>query len=581
MSTLSQFLILMRAHFRMLRVRTMLTATTSRIMTAAIVSFLLAYSVTAYFLFLHGLNYVKKLPAAGALLSDRIIYLMFFCFLLMLIFSVAVTAYIALYRNRDTKWLLTLPVSHKAIFLWKAFESSLYSSWGMLVILAPLLLAFANVREVSLLFFLKTLGLLIPFLLVASIVGALVLITAVRWFNRKQIAIGAVLIAIVVISSAVLSGLEGEKIANETMGLSSGLTFQRVLHHTNISVNRALPSTWMATSLIDWSRPYQNFNGLLYPALLISNLLFGLLLLGFAGQKWFYRSWNYSLQQSAQSVFVRNSKSHSDEESLQRNFPKPSFMRHITGRPLAALARKDFLTFFREPAQWVQFAVIFGLLAIYCGGLRQINGEIAQPRDQYLVAFLNLGVCALALSTLTTRFVFPQFSLEGRRLWILAMSPMKLPGIVIQKFLTGSFYSGLLVVMILLLSGYNLRLPWQDTVFFAVAIALLALGLNALAVGYGVMFPNLEESNAAKIVNGSGGTLCLVSSFIFVVTFILILAWSRIDVFRQNEFSSDWIRDPGALAPISMNLAITAMVTTLPLIFSQKRLKRLEIIKNV
>ena len=560
-------------------VKAKVTAKKSRLMTLTIFGFLVAYSVAAYILFSAGLEYVRKLPAAGSLLGDRMIYLMFFCFLLMLIFSVAVTGYISLYRNRDTGWLLTLPISHRTIFLWKCFESAVFSSWGMLFILAPLLLAFAKMREASPLFFLKTLLALIPFLVVASVLGAMLLILAVRWLNTKQIVTAVTLIGLFTVGTAVKTGIEGEKIASET-GLSAALTFQRVLHHTNISVNRALPSTWMSASLIDWSRPYRNYNGMLYPALLFSNMLMGMLLLAWMGKKWFYRSWNRSLQQSAQSAFRRNARAQSDPDRIVKHFPRASPLRHLTGRPLAAISKKDFLTFIREPAQWVQFAVIFGLLAMYCGGLRQINNDIEQPRDQFLVAFLNLSVCALALSTLTTRFVYPQFSLEGRRLWILAMSPLKLSGIVIQKFVTSTIYSGILVVFILLLSGYNLRLPWRDTLFFATAIALLAVGLNALAVGLGVLFPNLEESNAAKIVSGFGGTLCLVGSFIYIVAFVLILAWTRFDVFRENAIDIRWFSDPRSKAGIGVILLLTALVTLIPLLFSQKHLKKLEIISN-
>ena len=580
MPTFSKWLLLFRTHFRMMGVKARVTAKKSRLMTLTIVGFLVAYSVAAYLLFTAGLDYVNKLPAAGSLLGDRMIYLMFFCFLMMLIFSVAVTGYISLYRNRDTGWLLTLPISHRTIFLWKCFESAVFSSWGMLFILAPLLLAFAQMRDASAMFFVKTLLILIPFLLVSGVLGAMILLAAVRWFSRRQILIAVILIGLVTLGSAVKTGWEGEKIVNET-GLSAALTFQRVLHHTNVSVNRALPSSWMAASLVDWSRPYRNFNGMLYPTLLISNMLMGILALSWMGKMWFYQSWNRSLQQSAQSAFRKMEKTRSDPDNITKNFPKPSALRHLTGRPLAAISRKDFLTFIREPAQWVQFAVIFGLLAMYCGGLRQINSDIEQPRDQFLVAFLNLSVCALALSTLTTRFVYPQFSLEGRRLWILAMSPLRLPGIVIQKFVTSTFYSGILVVFILILSGYNLRLPWRDTLFFATAIALLAVGLNSLAVGLGVLFPNLEESNAAKIVSGFGGTLCLVGSFIYIVTFVLILAWARIDVFHNNAIDPEWFSNAQSRFGIVIILVLTALVTLIPLIFSQKRLKKLEIISNL
>lgn len=578
MSTFSQWLLLLRVHWRMLRVKAVTTARNSRLMTATILAFLLSYIVAAYWLFSEGLRYVGSLPAAGSLLSDRLIFVLFFCFLLMLVFSVAVTGYISLYRSRDTRWLLTLPVSHRALFLWKCFESAAFSSWGLAFILAPLLIAFARMRDVGPVFFLKTSFLLVLFLVLASCLGALLLITAVRWLTRRQIALAVSLVALIFVGSAIRAGLEDRRIVQET-GLGSALTFQRVLHHTNAAVNRAVPSAWLASSVVDWSRPFRQ-GSLLYPTLLVSNALFATLLLRWAGDRWFYRSWNLSLQHSAISSLRRERGRPSDLERIRRLYPRPSILARLIGRPLAAISRKDFLTFIREPAQWVQFSVVFGLLALYATGLREMNGDLAHPRDLYLVAFLNLSVCALALSTLTTRFVFPQFSLEGRRLWILAMSPLRLPSIVIQKFVTSTLCSGLIVVGILGLGGYDLRLGFADSAFFAGAIGLLAMGLNGLAVGLGVLFPNLRESNAAKIVSGFGGTLCLVGSFIYILTFILLLAWLRLEVFKTNTVDPDCYREPSRQIGLLLLLALTSLVTFLPLIFSRRKLKRLEILIN-
>jgi ABC-2 type transport system permease protein len=547
-------------------------------MSATIVTFLVSYVIAAYWLFSEGLRYVGSLPAAGSLLSDRLIFVLFFCFLLMLVFSVAVTAYISLYRSRDTRWLLTLPVSHRALFLWKCFESAAFSSWGLAFILAPLLVAFARMRGVGPDFFLKTGAVLVLFLVLASAFGALLLITAVRWLTRRQIALTVSLITLLFAASAIRAGFEERRIVQET-GLGSALTFQRVLHHTNTAVNRAVPSAWLASSIVDWSRPFRQ-GSLLYPTLLLSNALFATLLLGWAGDRWFYRSWNLSLQHSAISSLRRERGRPSDLERIRRLYPRSSILARLIGRPLAAISRKDFLTFFREPAQWVQFSVVFGLLALYATGLREMNGDLGQPRDLYLVAFLNLSVCALALSTLTTRFVFPQFSLEGRRLWILAMSPLRLPSIVIQKFVTSTLCSGLIVVGILGIGGYDLRLGFADSAFFAAAIGLLAIGLNGLAVGLGVLFPNLRESNAAKIVSGFGGTLCLVGSFIYILAFILLLAWLRWDVFKTNSVDPEWYCEPSRQIGALLLLALTGMVTFLPLIFSRRKLKRLEILIN-
>ncbi|HQW30288.1 MAG TPA: hypothetical protein PK529_13930, partial [Verrucomicrobiales bacterium] len=125
------------------------------------------------------------------------------------------------------------------------------------------------------------------------------------------------------------------------------------------------------------------------------------------------------------------------------------------------------------------------------------------------------------------------------------------------------------------------QLGFHDSAFFAVSIALLAIGLNGLAVGLGVIFPNLQESNAAKIVSGFGGTLCLVGSFIYILAFILLLAYLRWDVFKNNTVDPEWYSAPSSRLGLIGLLSLTLVITAVPLFFSQKRLKRLEILSNL
>ncbi|MDB4657857.1 hypothetical protein OAE56_03795 [Verrucomicrobiales bacterium] len=581
MSEFAQLRLLFRVHTRMALVKFVTMAKTSKLMLSTLIGFLLTYTLTAFFLFERGLLYVSKLPAAGGLLSDRLIYIIFFCFLMMLLFSVSVTGYISLFRSRDTRWLLTLPLSHRVIFLWKCIESALFASWGMIFILAPLLLAFAINRGAPADFYFKTILCIIPFLMISASVGSFVLIAAVRWFTRRQVGWAVAAFAVVILGFAAFSVKKDHDIVDAS-GQSAALTFQRILHHTQISVNRAMPSTWLADSLVAWSRPYQQYRTILYPALLFSYALMATLLTCWAGRRWFYTSWNNSVQASASAALRRQHKAGAaTREGMVKYLPKPSWMRHLIGRSLAAISRKDVLTFVREPGQWIQFAIVFGLLAIYASGLRTMNDNLDSARDLYLVAYLNLTVCALALSALTTRFVFPQFSLEGRRLWILAMSPLKLQRLVLQKFVMSALFTGAAVTFILMLSGNNLNLGGSDTLFFTCAVIQLATGLNAIAVGFGVLFPNLEESNTAKIVSGFGGTLCLVTSFVYVVAFLALISWARLEVFRSNELPTGWFTDIHSKLGVGISLILTLIATAFPLFFSMKRLKRLEILGNL
>ena len=76
-----------------------------------------------------------------------------------------------------------------------------------------------------------------------------------------------------------------------------------------------------------------------------------------------------------------------------------------------------------------------------------------------------------------------------------------------------------------------LQMPWERTIYFSYAVAIMALTLNGLAIGLGVLYPNFKEDNPSKIVSGFGGTFCLVLSFLYILVSVVALGfrapWAR------------------------------------------------------
>src|SRR5581483_2595751 len=182
-----------------------------------------------------------------------------------------------------------------------------------------------------------------------------------------------------------------------------------------------------------------------------------------------------------------------------------------------ALLVKDARMFWRDTTQWGQSVLLFGLLAVYVINLRHFTSQISNSFWLQLVSYLNLGACSLNLATLTTRFVFPQFSLEGKRLWIIGMAPMGLAKVVKAKYWLASLTSWAVTLSLITLSSYLLKMSWHRILFFSGVVSVMTFTLNGLAVGLGVLYPNFKEANPSKIVSGFGGTLCLVLSFVYIL----------------------------------------------------------------
>jgi ABC-2 type transport system permease protein len=168
--------------------------------------------------------------------------------------------------------------------------------------------------------------------------------------------------------------------------------------------------------------------------------------------------------------------------------------------------------------------MLFGLLGVYIINLRHFSQQLTNAFWINLVAFLNLGACSLNLATITTRFVYPQFSLEGKRLWIVGMAPLGLARVVKTKYAMATSASLVVTLGLIWLSCHMLGMDANRTVFFTGAVAIMTFTLNGLAVGLGVLYPNLREENPGKIVSGFGGTFCLVLSFLYILASVILLA---------------------------------------------------------
>jgi ABC-2 type transport system permease protein len=162
------------------------------------------------------------------------------------------------------------------------------------------------------------------------------------------------------------------------------------------------------------------------------------------------------------------------------------------------------------------------------------------------------------------------FSLEGRRVWILGLSPVGLWRVVVQKFWLSFIVSSSITIVLIIASALTLNLPWTRVVFFAFAIGMMSASLSGLAVGLGALFPDFKEENPSKIVSSFGGTLCLVISFIYNTAVVTLLALPDImRVTKRHLPVPDW------LTPAIALLVSVAMIA-IPMKLAHRRVKNLE-----
>ena len=177
---------------------------------------------------------------------------------------------------------------------------------------------------------------------------------------------------------------------------------------------------------------------------------------------------------------------------------------------MRCLTLKDVLLFAREPAQWSQAAIFFGVLGVYMATMRTGYRGYGEAFWQSWITMLNTVACLLVLATLTTRFVFPLISLEGRRFWLLGLAPLPRRRLVMQKFWLSVLSTAFATVGLAVLSSWRLRLPLGLFALALFTVAAASVALSGLAVGLGSLFPDFAAETPARAVSGLGGTLTFV-----------------------------------------------------------------------
>jgi ABC-2 type transport system permease protein len=536
----------------------------SRLLTSVIGIFLVGYLVLSFELFSWGLRFISSFPGLGTVLTERLMYLLFAFLFALLLLSNLVISYTNLFRNRETAFLLTQPVPWRTIFRWKFIESTLLASWAFLFLIAPLLAAFGLMRHVPWHFYLITIALTGMFIVLPGVLGSWCAICLARYLDRRSFQIALVAGSILLLAGAAFLW-QSQAATDDVLETHVLDVLDQLLARTRFAQFPLLPSYWLSTGVLQWADGAVT-SALFFVLVLLSNtLFFGMITFTRVGNLFF---------DTASAVQSRAGSRMKQDRARNRNeFPRPSlaedFIHLFSFARLdtRALILKDARMFWRDTTQWGQCVMLFGLLGVYIINLRHFTQQLNNPFWINLVAYLNLSACALNLATLTTRFVYPQFSLEGRRLWIIGMAPLGLRRVVKVKYWLAGIASLAVTLTLITLSCHLLKMAVEQIAFFAAIITVMTFSLTGLSVGLGVLYPNMKETNPGKIVSGFGGTLCLVLSFLYILTSVLLLAIGTAGFHARV----DWI--VGSIAIFS---ALSLLVGWLPMKLGLRQLEKLE-----
>ncbi|MEO1498314.1 MAG: hypothetical protein AAFV43_14315 [Planctomycetota bacterium] len=502
---------------------------TARLRTLLVVSLSVVFWGGLFVLFYLGLRFLlTHVGPAGdhyhAQTIEFIFHLFFASLNVMLVFSAGIILYSGLFASEETRFLLTQPIRAERIVQHKLQEATLFSSWGFFLLASPLTIAYGVVVGAPWHYYALIGPLILAFVYIPSGIGAALCLLLIRYLAQVRLTIAA-LVAAVAVSAA--GWAIYETVRAPQADLFGAAWFNDTLRRFRFTQSELLPSSWLSHALLDAARPApevpQAFDktpvvrSLLFLALLVSNALVCQLVVVWLGKHTFRRAFS---ELECRPRPPRRAKVAWVDRVAQRCvawFPEP----------VRLILLKDWRLLRRDPVQWSQFLIFFGLLGLYFLNINRFStssGGLSHAAWTNTVSFLNLGVVGLILSTFTTRFIFPMISLEGRRFWVLGLLPVRRDTIVWSKFWFASIGSFVPCAALILTSDLVLGVHPLVVLVHQLAVVLLCVGLAALAVGLGAAMPDFREPSPSKIAAGFGGTLNLVLSALYISVIVLMTA---------------------------------------------------------
>ncbi|OGV71233.1 MAG: hypothetical protein A2269_02780 [Lentisphaerae bacterium RIFOXYA12_FULL_60_10] len=530
----------------------------SRLKVWFIALFALVFELTLLILFLRGFIFLNTLGGAGTLIINRLFSLFFLGVGIMIVISSMIITYSTFFRSPEVPFLLSHPVPLYDIITLKFLETTVLCSWAFFFIMIPFLAAYAYHQGLSPLFGLWNLLFSIPYLGMASGIGILISLAFVRWFPRRLLRTALILVLVGACLAVAWSIRTVRPLQDDT---TLQFNLAALLPGLALATNRWMPGWWvsegiLAMSKMEWGR------GMMFLAAVITNGMLVLLLVQELGRVWFEPAW-HEVQSSASGGNTR-----------AVLFPRLSRILAILRPDVRGLVLKDIRMFIRDPMQWSQALIFFGILAFYFSNLRSFRYHLLPDTWRNTIAFLNVFSVSAVMCSLGARFVYPQLSLEGQAFWTVGLSPLTLKRVLLTKFWTASLALVPVSIGLMLLSSSMLSANPLTTLLACSLAGCLAFAISGLSTGIGAVYIDLEQRNPAAIVSGFGGTLNLVVSLFLLLAVILpvgaILHWHNLG------WISGWRFQIGLAITILWLFATTGAATIIPLVLGVRRLRALD-----
>nr|HID58903.1 hypothetical protein [Desulfobacterales bacterium] len=519
-----------------------------------------------FVIFYRVLSYFQSVEGFGDILAQKLLSMVLLILFSILIFSSVLTALSTLYLANDLMLVHSVPVCGEQIFLARWIESTMDSSWMVILFSLPVFLAYGLIYSANLGFFLTVLGSMLPLCMVASALGtiAVMLLVVSLPADRTRDIFLFLCIIVVLVLYFTFRLIRPERLVDPDAFATIILYFESM----KTPGSPFLPSAWCLETLwpfLGGKRGDRIFYFFLLWTTAISLIFIQTRLAGIIYFKGVSRS-QVARRKISQKVIDLKT-------GLYPFLP--------VGRHVKIVLFKDIKSFFRDNTQWSQMFLLGAVIVVYLYNFKVLPLERSPIKAVYLqnvLSFLNMGLAGFVLAAVSVRFVFPAVSMEGRAYWIIKSSPVKT-----QTFLWAKFWTYIVPLLtlaeVLIISTNKLLKVTPFMMYLSTAtIFLMVFGITAMGVGMGAMYPNFYIENMAQAATGFGGMLYMILCMGYIGLVVVLEAGPVYTIFmsqigRETVSILEWI---WIISSFGLVLVLNIMAVLLPMRLGVRRLSDFE-----
>ena len=506
------------------------------------------------------LAYFRGIPEIGPLLAGKLLGMILIAFFGMLLLSNVISSLSTFFLAKDLDLLIAGPVDWLRFYAAKLVETCAHSSWMVVLMAVPLFAAYGIVYSGGPMFVFVVISTFVPLLILPTVIGSAITLLLVNIFPARRTKDILSVIAVLAAGGVIMLFrlMRPEQLARPE-GFRSLIEFISILR---TPTSPYLPSEWVQQGVMSWLNGEPDA----LPLYLLWSTAAAFLVIGAAIHRALYPIGFTKAQESGD------------------RWVKQSLFGGVFGKllsPLGLVRRelvlKEVRLFFRDTTQWSQLILLAVLVVVYIANIKflPMNGQGVSFFVANLIPFLNLVLAGFVIASIAARFIFPGVSLEGRTMWLLRSSPLRMRDLLWSKFWVGTIPLLVFALALVFTTGILMKVSDFIMIVSVFSITMMTFAIAGLAVGFGTLYPRYDTENAAQIPTSFGGLLFMMASIVVIGAVISLEARPVFSYLASKSFGAQ--RDSFEMVwGFGLAFLICASATILPIRSARKRLELLE-----